>query len=285
MRARILGIVVLLACGLSGCVGWSFWDTPPEKVAKAERKVADSDRKVIAEGQGELAGGVAAVETLPESEAKRVGLDMLNRAADLVAQGNGPLDSARAKAARDIALGLLSSEVAKRGAAERALAVMRGKADDLAADNARLKGRLVELQGELAASWRAEHDTANKYRWWRNLGYWLLGGVGLMLLLPALASVASVACPAVAPLLGIASRAVGYVVAPALQFARDKAIDSIARTGKAIEELRQDLPEKAGKITRTVDSWVNDTDHQGVMGRAAEKYRLKERPLEPRVSA
>lgn len=269
-RNLTLCLFVAFALTLAGCASWRFWSTPPEKVEKKEKEVAASNKTVIADGQAEIAGGIAAAQTLPDGKAKSVTLDFLNRGADLVAQGNGPLDAARALKMRNIALGLLSAEQARREAAEGALAKERGRADETAAENGRLKGQLSDLQGKLAVSWAERDETAKK---WERMWFWIWCAAGLYaasIILPVVAGIFSGG--AAGPVLGIASKAIGYLVSPAIQFARDRAVGGLEKVGHALEDFRQDAPQMSAKITRTFDSYT-DADHQRIVGDAARDYR------------
>lgn len=270
-------VLVLITWALSGC---SLFSTPPEKVAKQEAKVDTSNKAVIAEGQAELAGAAVAANALPPGRARDVTLDFLNRGADLVAQGNGPLDAARALKMRDIALARLSEEAAARDKAEKELAGLRGKADEVSAENGRLKGELKDLQGQLAVSWQTEHETAGK---WRGLirWLWIIGGVWVAsIVLPIVANIFSGG--AAGPVLGIASKAFGYIASPAIQFAKDRAVGGLVKMGHALEDFRQDAPQFAARITRKFDSYT-DADHQSIVGEAAKDYRENIRPLEVRA--
>ncbi len=265
---------------VSGCESWHLFGTPPEKVANKQQAVAESDKAVVADGQAEIAGAQSAATELPAGRAKDVTLDFLNRGADLIAQGNGPLDPARAIKMRDIALGRLSEEVAKRDAAEKALYKERGRADETVAENGRLKGELQELQGKLAVSWATEHATAEK---WRGMWFWIWCAAGLYgasIILPIVANI--FAGGAAGPILGLASKAVGFIAAPAIQFAKDRATTGLAQIGHALEDFRQDAPALAARITRKFDSHT-DTDAQRVVGAAARHYRENIRPLEIRA--
>ncbi len=272
-----LAALTLITWAMSGC---SLFATPPEKVAEQEAKVETSNKAVIAEGQAELAGAAVAANALPPGRARDVTIDFLSRGADLVAQGNGPLDAARALKMRDIALARLSEEAASREKAEKALSGLRGKADEVSSENGRLKDEMKNLQGALAVSWAERDATAKK---WEGLVLWLwiIGGVWVAsIVLPIVANIFSGG--AAGPVLGIVSKAFGYIASPAIQFAKDRAVGGLVKVGHALEDFRQDAPQLAARITRKFDSYT-DSDHQAIVGEAARYYRENIRPLEVRT--
>ncbi len=266
LAVAVVSTVLLLA----GCESW--FGNPVEKVAKKEREVADSNTAVIAEGQGELAGAQSAATLLPEGRAKEVTVDFLTRSAELIAKGNGPLDPGKAMKMRDIALARLSEEAAKRDQAEKDLLRERGRSDATAKENTGLKKELGDLNGKLAVSWAERDAVASKWealvRW-----AWILGG-GLAtvylgsIALPILANIFSGG--AAGPALSIASKVLGYVVSPSIQFARDRAVGGLTSVGTALETARVKLPEVAAQLTQEFDA-ITDADHQRIIGEAAKK--------------
>ncbi len=177
---------------------------------------------------------------------------------------------------RDLALALLSTESAKRAQAEKDLARERGRADETAKQNDKLKDDLGKLNGKLAVSWSERDAVASEYeslkRW-----FWIIVGGAFSLyagsiILPILANVFSGG--AAGPALGIVSKVFGYIVSPAIQHAASQATTGLKRVGTALEDFRNEAPEMAAKVTQRFDA-ATDYAHQRVIGMAAKERALK----------
>lgn len=267
MRRIHLLVFAGLALAVTGC---SLFSNPVARQEKAEHAVATSDRALTTEAQKEVATAKEALNAAPPSRPVSVAKDATGRADALLAQSNGPLSAD--DAAKRIALvrDLLSEEQGKRESAERTLATERATTAELSRENAALKQRLADA-AEATKTWALERDATAKK--WETMWFWIWCAVGLYgasIVVPIIAQVFSGG--AAGPLLGLASRALGFVAAPAIQFAKDRAVGGLERVGPALEDFRQDAPQFAAKITRTFDSYT-DADHQRVIGGAARTYR------------
>lgn len=273
---HVSGVVlaVLLVAALFGaCLafsGCSLWGTPVAKQEQAERKLAESDAALVTEAQKEVAGVKESLAAAPSSRPVEVAKDAATRADSLLAQANGPLPAAEVAKRIAIVQGQLSEEVARRESAERALAAERADAAALSRENAGLKAEVAKA-AEATKAWALERDeTARK---WERLWFWIYTAAGVYaasILLPIAANLFSGG--SAGPVLSLASKAVGWVSAPAIQWTKDRAVGGLTRVGQALEEFRQDAPAMAAKITRHFDS-ATDADHQAIIGAAARDYR------------
>lgn len=269
LKVCFLAVAVIVA----GC---SIFSTPVEKQEKAEKKVAASDKSLVTEAQKEMAVGLYVLKAAPKSKPVDISTFAFTRADSLLGQANGPLPAEAVSAQLKIAEGLLSEEQKKRAAAEYALAVQREDADELSAENATLKKQLAEAV-EATKAWAIERDATAKK--WERLWFWIwvaAGVYGASVILPVVASVFSGG--AAGPVLGLVSKAVGYIASPAIQFAKDRAVGGLVKVGHALEDFRQDAPQVAAKLTRTFDSYT-DADHQREIGAAARDFRASLPPV------
>lgn len=241
-----------------------------EKVDALERAATVSDRALVAEAQKEVAGIKESLITAPPSRPVTVAKDAAARADALLAQANGPLSAEVLAQRLAIVAGQLSEVESERTAANASLAAERKTAAALSAENAAIKAELAAARDNLRA-WAVERDeTAKK---WERLWFWIWVAAGVYaacIILPIIASVFSGG--AAAPILGLASKVFGYIVSPAIQFAKDRAVGGLQRVGQALEDFRQDAPAMAASVTRKFDSYT-DADHQAVIGAAAREYK------------
>lgn len=244
--------------------------TPIQKVDALEKKADKSDRALVHEAQEENATTRAALDSAPPSRAVEVAKDSSTRTGALLDQANGPLSADELTKRLTITRGLLSEVKAERDAAEKNLAGERATTAELSKENTAIKGELTTAR-ETLKTWASERDaTAKKWeRMW--FWVWVVAGVyGASIVLPIFASVFTGG--AAGPVLGLASKLVGFVAAPAIQFAKDRAVGGLQKVGAALEDFRQDAPQFAAKITRKFDSYT-DADHQAVIGAAAREYK------------
>lgn len=271
-----IGAFCALALAFSiGC------QNPVHEVDELEKKADTSDRTLVTEAQKEIAGTKAALDAAPKSRPVDVAKESAARADALLAQANGSLPAAELAKRLALVQGQLSEVKAERAAAELNLAVERENAAELSKENTAIKGELTAARDTLK-TWAVERDeTAKK---WERMWFWIWCAAslyGASIVLPIVASVFTGG--AAGPVLGLASKLVGFVAAPAIQFAKERAVGGLERVGHALEDFRQDAPQFAAKITRKFDAYT-DADHQRVIGSAARKYK-SEMPPPPSVAA
>jgi len=254
--------ILITSLLLAGCVSqnrqsefsllkpWSWRADAAADLQDNQDRLTASEQALVRGAQIEHIKTVTALGAAPESAQVTVARRTADNTDAMLAQAAGPVNVADATEARQMAVGLYSSDAEARENAEGAQARIEAENGRLGEANDKLQAAHAKLAGELSAAYLREREDAN----FKHKVYWIAGGALVLWLGGNVLSAAARLNPAFS---GAAAVANG-VISPALAFGYNRAQAGLEKVGHAMHEVQLRAPELADRLTSFMDSALDD---------------------------